>query len=310
MVRFEKVACDICGSEESSLFLERGDLNASLEGKFQLVKCLQCGLVYQNPRPTKDSWSYLYPNDYDQYDIDYINYKGISKFFHEYGLLKRLKFIQKYINTGNLLDIGCATGDFISYVSKFDGWKVIGIEPSVTANERARVNGLGEIYSSIEECSKIFPEPTFDVVTLWNVIEHLYSPKDDLITIRNLLKDNGVIVITTPNIESFGSNIFKQYWIGYELPRHFFVFSKRTLTLLLEKTGYEVIEFSNLYGEHAAFMSSLQFLLRGVTKRRIKLGFLFSPLFRVLTSPFFYTICALGKGSWLTVVARKKCVNH
>jgi 2-polyprenyl-3-methyl-5-hydroxy-6-metoxy-1,4-benzoquinol methylase len=310
MVRFEKVACDICGSEQSSSLLERGDLNASLEGVFRLVKCLHCGLVYQNPRPTKDSWSSLYPDNYDQYEINYVDYKGVAKIVYEYGLLKRFRLIQKYIKTGQLLDVGCATGDFLSYVSKHNGWKVVGIEPGVIANERARANGLEEIYLNLDQCLNNFPEPAFDVITLWNVIEHLYSPTEDLVTIRNLLKDNGIIVITTPNIESFGAHVFKKYWIGYELPRHFFVFSKKTLTMLLEKTGYEVIEFSNIYGEHAAFMSSLRFFIRGITNSRVKLEFLFSPLFRFFISPFFYTICALGKGSWLTVVARKKCVNH
>lgn len=307
MVKFENVCCDICGNIENEVFLTREDLNSSIEGMFRLVKCSQCGLVYQNPRPTKDSWAFLYPDNYDQYENDFMYKKGIERFFHEHGLRKRFNLIQKYIKNGNLLDVGCATGDFLSYVARHDGWNVIGIEPSTIACQRAWASGLDRVYNlTLSEFSYKFSELRLDVITLWNVIEHLYSPAEDLLVIRNLLNKSGLLVITTPDIESFGAHLFRKYWIGYELPRHFFVFSKRTLELLLEKTGFEVIEFSNIYGEHAAFFSSIQFLLRGITKKQIKLGFLFSFPFRFLTSPFFYLICTLGKGSWLTVVAKKK----
>ncbi|MEM4655088.1 MAG: class I SAM-dependent methyltransferase [Thermosphaera sp.] len=260
-------------------------------------------MIYQNPRPTKGSLPLIYPKGYDQY-ISYKN-NGISYFFHQYGLRKRYKIILRYKNHGNLLDIGCATGDFIEYLSKVPGWSCTGIEPSEHAIKKSHVKHL--IYQGdLEYFCQLFPQQQFDVVTLWNVIEHVHSPTRELSLIFNLLKDDGILVITTPNVNSTIARIFGKYWIGYELPRHLFVFSEQTIKNLLEKTGYKITKCSSIYGEHAAFMSSLRFFIRYITNKRPNLNVLYSLPIRIALAPIFYILTIRNKGSGLTIVAQKQ----
>ena len=304
MIELEPVKqCDICESKDYEELFTRGDLNTFLDGSFRFVRCLNCGLIYQNPRPTKISWPALYQEEYDQYKTDYL--KGLERIIHSYGLYKRFRSILRYKRSGELLDIGCSTGDFIRYVSTYPNWRTVGIEPSTIAYNKALQFGLNVYNMSLEDFTISHLDHKFDVVTLWNVIEHLFSPMRDIQIIWNHLKPRGLLVITTPDIDSFSARLFQKYWIGYELPRHFYVFSKRTLRLLLEKSGFELIRFENIYGEHAAFMSSLRFFLRAITNKPLGLELFFGFPIRLFFSPFFRIISIMKKGSWLTVYAKK-----
>lgn len=302
MAEFEQTICDLCANPTYTILFKREDLNTNLLGEYQVVKCSGCGLIYQNPRPTKDSLLSLYPSDYDQYESH--PKQGLGYFVHMYGLRKRYKIISKYKKRGDLLDIGCATGDFIEYVSNLPGWKCIGIEPSKIAFSQSKVRRI--IFNGdIAQFYKEFPEAQFDVITLWNVIEHFYSPVYELGIISKMLRDDGILVITTPNVNSIAARLFGRYWIGYELPRHLYIFSNETIAKLLYKTGYIPKKFTNIYGEHAAFMSSFRFYIRSLLRSRYNLGFLFSLPIRLLFSPLFYTYKFYTCGSWLTVIAQK-----
>ncbi len=302
MIDFEEVVCDLCNNPRYTILFRRKDLNTSLNGEYQVVKCNNCGLIYQNPRPTVNSLPFIYPSDYDQYTFN--TTKGFQKHIELYGLKKRFKLISIYKEEGNLLDIGCSTGDFIEYVSSIAGWTCMGIEPSTVAYNMSNIKKF--IYNGyVTDFIQKYPDARFDVVTLWNVIEHLHSPTHELTKIYNLLRENGIIVITTPNVNSFAANLFKKYWIGYELPRHLYIFSEKTLSILLQKVGFRVHKMTNIYGEHAAFMSSVRFYIRAITGLRYSLDFLFSMPIRLLLSPLFFITKFKTSGSWLTVVAQK-----
>jgi SAM-dependent methyltransferase len=302
MVEFEHTICDICANPKYTILFKREDLNTNLFGEYQVVQCNNCGLIYQNPRPTKDSLISLYPSDYDQYE-SYVK-RGLEYLVHIYGLQKRYKIISQYKNRGVLLDIGCGTGDFIEYVSNISGWKCIGIEPNNFAFSRSKIRKI--IFNGdVAQFYKEFPDAQFDVITLWNVIEHLYSPANELGVIYKILRDDGILVITTPNVNSTAARLFGRYWIGYELPRHLYVFSNETIAKLLQKTGYIPKEFTNIYGEHAAFMSSVRFYVRALAQSKYSLNFLFSLPIRILLAPLFFTCKFQTRGSWLTVIAQK-----
>ncbi len=140
-IEFEKVSCNICNLQDTKPYLLREDLNLYIPGTFQLVQCKNCGLIYENPRPSVNSWGTIYPEEYDQYDGQQ-NQSGIRKGLRRYGLQKQIRSIEAYLTSGNLLDIGCATGDFIQEASKRSGWTVFGVEPSPKASEIARARGL------------------------------------------------------------------------------------------------------------------------------------------------------------------------
>jgi SAM-dependent methyltransferase len=308
-IEFESVTCNLCGSSAYDLYMERGDLNVFLPGIFTLVRCRSCGLIYQNPRPSPSSWDAIYPSEYDQYNHPDAQHESILKrLSREYGLAKRTKFIRRFKTKGSLLDVGCADGDFLKEMSKSSGWNVAGIEPHPEASQAARENGLNVRTGTLEDLESF--KSQYDVITLWHVIEHLYDPNAALKIIYQLLRPGGVVVLTTSNQDSMDARIFGKYWIGVELPRHFYIYSIKSMNALLEQTGFTLIHTSCFYGSHAAFMSSVRFWLRRNGQISPKLeNVLFSLPIRIFLSPFFFLIDHLKASSPVTFVAVKR-IDH
>ena len=302
-------SCNLCGCKENDFFLKRGDLYTTLPGLFTLVRCKNCGLVYENPRPSHDSWDLIYPATYGQYNPSLHKEKSLAKFMRKYGLKKRANFVKKYKPTGKLLDVGCATGDFLEEMQQQTGWDVFGIEPHTEASQYARSIGLNVQTGTLDDLQT--SESKYDLITMWHVVEHLYDPKASLKIIHQLLKPNGIVILTTPNLNSLDAHLFGQYWTGFELPRHFYVFSKQTILELFRQTGFVLFDARCFYGTHAAFMSSIKFFLKG-TEHSNKLleKFLLSFPFRLVMSPIFYIFDRLSLSSPLTYIGIKLPVNE
>ena len=307
-MKLEAASCNLCGSDRFEPHLVRGDLNLYLPGEFQLVRCNNCELIYQNPRPLAADLMTMYPQEYDQYqDATKREHSRILQLDRLYGLRKRSKAVMRHIERGRLLDVGCATGEFLNAI-RDKGWEVVGVEPSPLASRWARENLDLDVKTGTLETVAL-PDESFDVVTMWNVIEHVPDPHAVLSKAYRLLRSNGLLVLTTPNFDSVDVKIFGRYWIGYELPRHFYVFSRRTLLEVVEKAGFRVLETKCLYGSHAAAMSSVRFWLRSRRMNgRLRQTFeqvLFSRLLRVLASPYFYAMDRLQLSGPLTVICSK-----
>jgi SAM-dependent methyltransferase len=217
----------------------------------------------------------------------------------------------RYKPCGQLLDVGCATGDFLDVMRQYPGWEVCGVELSDYASRYAREQlGLDVRTGTLESAQ--FPEAVFDVVTLWDVIEHLPDPLGTLRQIHRLLRPGGLLVFNTPNLESLDARLFKAYWIGYELPRHLHVFSRRTLLTLIEIACFRLVDMRCFYGSHAAAMSSARFWLRAKLRntrwhawQERLVPVLFSRLLRLLTLPYFFLTDQLRLSSGLTVFCTK-----
>ncbi|MGB9872409.1 MAG: class I SAM-dependent methyltransferase [Anaerolineae bacterium] len=305
---WEIVNCTLCGSESWIAHLTRGDLNLFLEGEFSLVRCSECGLVYLNPRPTRSQVSLLYPIYYDQFNFNIHKRRFWASLDHNYGLLKRCKSVLRYKDQGRLLDVGCATGDFLDAMRKRPGWEVYGVEISESASEYARrYLGLAVKTGDLEDVD--YPEHYFDVVTLWHVLEHLYDPLNALKKIHLWLKPDGILIFNTPNLDSLDARLFGPYWIGYDLPRHLQIFSPNTLRILTDKSGFRIVDMRCLYGSYAAAASSIRFWIRA--KKRNAKGLklveriLFSLPLRILASPCFFLMDRLRLSSALTVTCVK-----
>jgi len=309
MIEFENVSCGLCGSSKYVNHLCRGDLSLFLEGKFQLVRCSECGLVYLNPRPAQASMAEIYPDHYDQYTPTLKDEPSpIKRWERIYGLRKRIKPIIGQKKTGRLLDVGCATGDFLEVMQMSKDWELHGVEISSSASDHARLTlNLPIVTGSLEDAK--YQDNFFDVITMWNVIEHLSDPLATLKELRRILKPDGLLVFNTPNLDSLDAKIFKQYWIGYELPRHFYVFSNKTLDKMLTKAGFTTVETRCLYGSHALSMSSLRFFFRANLPSRVEKvlsSLIMSLPFRFLTLPYFYVVDRLNWSTAPTTV----CVKH
>jgi len=304
-LELEYVACNLCNSNSYELHLQREDLNLYLPGIFRLVKCKNCGLIYQNPRPSQNSWETIYPDEYDQYVNVNKGQHTLKLFIDNYGLFKRAKIISKYCKGGNLCDIGCSTGDFLITLQRFPQWNGYGVEPKKTMAEIANARRLKVHHGYFDE--KAFPDIEFDCVTLWNTIEHLSDPSDTLSLINRRLNKGGLLIFNTPNLDSFDARFFGKYWIGYELPRHFFVFSENTIDSLLQKSGFNIERTFCFYGQHAAAMSSLRFYLRAQSKGKLYSleNILFSIPVKALLLPIFYLQDKIKKSSQISIIAKK-----
>jgi SAM-dependent methyltransferase len=154
-----------------------------------------------------------------------------------------------------------------------------------------------------------FADNSFDIVTMWDVLEHVRDPLRVLCEVRRILRPGGLLLCSTPNVDSVDANLFGRYWIGYDFPRHLYVFSSSTLGRLLRQAGLHVEQFFCFYGRYTTFALSVSLWINAhVSSSSFKStcrSILLFPLFRYLTLPYFYVLDKLGAGAILTVRARK-----
>lgn len=232
--------CPICASDKFDLFLETKDFSVSKE-TFKIVKCINCDFHFTNPIPEEDRISSYYKSD------DYVSHnstkKGIiNKIYHVvrwYSLRKKLRLINKYSGNKFLLDIGAGTGHFLNLASK-SGWNVNGLEPDAEARKVAyNVNQIK--LNDIKELDKI-ENNSYDVITMWHVLEHVYHLNDQLESIKRKLKDTGVLVVAVPNMSSYDAKHYGEYWAAYDLPIHLYHFTPHSIKSLMDKHGLYQID--------------------------------------------------------------------
>tara|TARA_B100001964_G_C14092527_1_gene535444 strand:+ start:77 stop:997 length:921 start_codon:yes stop_codon:yes gene_type:complete len=231
---YEDVKCNLCGADDYNIIYKiRG---------YNIVKCNICQLMYVNPRLDKGTLASMYDEGYyvghykDKYQ-DYIAESGWRYKFYE----KRLSEVEHLCRRRDkILDIGAATGFFLD-VARKRGWDTYGVEVSAFSSKYAR-DKLGLNVNTGDLLHTKLPTNYFDVVTLWDVIEHLHYPKESLLKVNNLLKDGGLLVVDTINIDSFCAKAFKEGFRLIEPSMHIFYFSTRTLIKMLQHCDFEVIK--------------------------------------------------------------------
>jgi 2-polyprenyl-3-methyl-5-hydroxy-6-metoxy-1,4-benzoquinol methylase len=229
--------CPICSSSSFTKFLSAKDHTTTGE-QFEIVRCTQCNFTLTNPRPDINSIGKYYQSE------KYISHTGGSKslldkvyiFARTITLGWKLKLINKYKSTGSILDYGCGTGEFLHHL-KNNGWTINGVEPSDGARNKATNLLQNPIHSSIEKIER----SQFDVITLWHVLEHIHDLNEKLVSIKSLLKQDGIIFIAVPNHEAPDAQKYGTNWAGYDVPRHLWHFSKDSMKKLFDKTGLELI---------------------------------------------------------------------
>jgi SAM-dependent methyltransferase len=149
----------------------------------------------------------------------------------------QLQLISKYKQGGNILDIGCSSGGFLSTLNTAN-WKLHGIEIAHETAEKARLATGAEVFTG-EATQAPFVPNTFDVITSFDVLEHVYEPRHFLSKVHEWLKPGGIFYTTLPNINSWESRIFESFWYGLELPRHLFHFSPQSLGYVMNSLGFQ-----------------------------------------------------------------------
>lgn len=210
--------------------------------EFQLVYNQSLEMLETFPQPEEDKLPVYYKSD------DYISHTDskrnlFEKVYHlvrNIALKRKLKLINSVsTETKNLLDIGCGTGDFLQ-VAQNNNWNVTGIEP----NEKARALANTKISNQVLNASELInlKKNSFDIITLWHVLEHLPNIEDQISVLKKLLKHNGTIIIAVPNHKSFDASYYKTFWAAYDVPRHLWHFSKTAIKKLFKKEQMDLIK--------------------------------------------------------------------
>lgn len=257
--------CPWCESENNSEFLALKDYFLTQE-EFSILECKDCKLLFTVPCPAPDKIGGYYKSD------DYLshNEKKKSLFATIYNCVKKVNIKNKYgITVGrrkakderlktqrrsdaatqcqgqcpSLLDIGCGVGDFLLY-AKEKGCKITGIEPSEDARKIAEKKLDSEILAP-ENLANI-PDNTFDIITMWHVLEHVADLKTEIYHLQRLLKENGTLVIALPNYKSHDAEYYKDKWAAYDVPRHLNHFSQTSIRNIFKETKLQLIDIKPL----------------------------------------------------------------
>ena len=210
--------------------------------EFQLIFNEDTEMLETFPAPNEDQLSKYYKSE------DYISHTNSKRnlFEHVYHLIrsralkKKLRLINSFGNESKqLLDVGCGTGDFLK-TALTDGWTVTGIEPNEQARKIANVKTNQNVFE-IGHLANL-KEHSFDVITLWHVLEHLPKLDTHIQLFRKLLKPNGLLIIAVPNYKSYDAAHYKEFWAAYDVPRHLWHFSRKSINKLFQKENFILIK--------------------------------------------------------------------
>lgn len=297
----EIIGCDICKSRKYSLVFVGRDNRFGYKEEFTFVKCENCGLIYLNPRPSLKQIKHLYEKEYTPEGWEMIvrglespRWENVRKLWHKVNGNYSDCVIEDA--RGTVLEIGCGSGEKFLSVLKRKGCEVFGVEINDRYVEMHEKRGLNVFYGSLEEAK--FPYEHFDTVIMSQVIEHLPSPKQTLIEIRRILKQEGRILIYCPNADGYLRSCFGKYWHGWHIPFHFFVFSNRTISKLAKDVGFTVSKISGLTPDDFFTTSLKSYLfsdkdgIRPVDRGR----FIDSIAFRAIVAPLLRLLDYVLKG--------------
>jgi SAM-dependent methyltransferase len=235
--RLEK--CPVCGKTEFRNKLVVEDKSVSKES-FAIQQCETCSFQFTNPRPDAAHIGRYYESE------EYVSHNSGAggvinrayKVARYFTMRRKVALVNQRASKGRLLDYGCGTGHFLA-AAKADGWQVAGWEP----NARAREEATERVGQPIGTESLVQYQPaSFDAITLWHVLEHVHTLNETLAQLISLLKPDGTLVIAVPNVDSLDAQHYRQDWAAYDVPRHLYHFSPKTMTQLLKKHKMQVVE--------------------------------------------------------------------
>ncbi|GFZ83819.1 methyltransferase [Aquaticitalea lipolytica] len=223
----------------SQAYLEVKDYSVSGE-TFQLLYNNELGMLETFPQPSSQKLPDYYKSE------DYISHTDAKRnlFERAYHLVKsislkrKLKLINSVVKgEKHLLDVGCGTGDFLQIAIK-NSWTVSGTEPNDEAREVANKKTNNSVFK--EDQILKFKQNSFDVITLWHVLEHLPELENHISVFKTLLKPNGTLIIAVPNYKSYDAVHYKHFWAAFDVPRHLWHFSRISISKLVEKENMKV----------------------------------------------------------------------
>lgn len=234
MERANYQKCPLCQSEKINSSISLSDYSISKQD-FEIWQCANCNFLFTQNIPSEESAGSYYASD------EYISHsdtqKGmVNRLYHlarKIMLNKKYRLIKKISSGKTILDIGCGTGYFLNYM-KSKNYSTLGIE----VNENARAFGQQNFGLNILSPNHLLNDKMndrFKIITLWHVLEHLYNPDIYIQKIKYLLENDGVLILALPNPDSFDASYYKKYWAGYDVPRHLWHFTPKTINQFVQE---------------------------------------------------------------------------
>ncbi|MFC3879977.1 class I SAM-dependent methyltransferase [Algoriphagus namhaensis] len=231
--------CPLCSTKEIRSVKTIIDHAVSQES-FQVLECTSCRLLFTSPRPLANEIGPYY--EFDEYYSHSDDAGGLIPTIYQqvkqYSIKQKIKQLNQFVTKGTLLDYGCGTGEFILQASKQE-WSAFGIEPNDKARAIASTKLKEKVYASLQQLIKGLK---FDVITLYHVLEHIHELDDTVNKLLSHLNPGGYIFIAVPNPESPDAQLYKEYWAGWDVPRHLYHFTHQAMMTFGEKFGLEHIE--------------------------------------------------------------------
>lgn len=218
-------------------YIQVQDFSVSKE-KFDLLLDSDLGLLKTHPQPSLETLGKYYESE------DYISHTDAKRSWFEkvyhlvksYSLQKKVGILRDYHpKQGSLLDIGAGTGDFL-VTAKAAGWQITGIEPNENAKNLAISKGV-----SFQKDSKSVENQSFDVITMWHVLEHVPDVTSQIQELKRLIKPDGTIIIAVPNYKSYDAKHYQNFWAAYDVPRHLWHFSKTSIEKLVARENMQLV---------------------------------------------------------------------
>ena len=237
----KQVNCCLCQTrDEESVWRSTDYLTGHV---FSVVHCRRCGLRYLNPRPSPKELADYYPQRHQSSE---------PARYERMDAPPRIRAVQKLVRgkPGRILDVGCGKGLVLARL-KTAGWEVFGTESSEVSSRVARSSGVAVFECAVEDCP--FEEDSFDVVTMFHVLEHVENPLETLAAVRRILKPEGKLLVEVPNAGSWYAGLFGGDWFHLDVPRHLYHFSPSSLRLMLQRAGFEPAIESTTNVQYDAF---------------------------------------------------------
>jgi SAM-dependent methyltransferase len=225
----ELIPCPLCGHHEHRLVFERPDHTHQVgHESFRIVSCASCSFVFVNPRPTVRAIHAYYPHEFyqgGQSPADLLRDKKST-------LDARMHLVSG-LSVGRVLDVGCQKGEFLERMRQ-RGWEVVGVEFS---SKPPNTFGLPIHYTVLKD-APLDPR-SFDLITLWAVLEHVHDPVAVLKEVKRLLKPGGRALVLVPNFDSIPGRFLRHD----DVPRHLLMFTRRTFRFAAQAAGLRVTRF-------------------------------------------------------------------
>ncbi|MEO8068000.1 MAG: class I SAM-dependent methyltransferase [Flavobacteriales bacterium] len=272
--------CPICGAADLLPDGKVRDYHLSKE-VFELVRCLGCGFVFTNPRPTQEHIGLYYASE------NYISHSDMGasisdrlyRIARNRALRRKHRLVANYAATGRLLDVGCGTGSFLHFMIG-RGYDMVGVEPSERARAVANQSHPGAAVATLSELER---SATFDVITLWHVLEHLPELSTAFREFGALLRPTGHLFIAVPDRTSWDRKHYGEQWAAWDVPRHLSHFRPKDIANLLEQHGFKLVSTRRMWFD-APYICMLSERYRG-------------------RGPLVALALGIVKGSWSNLVA-------